>query len=224
MNDDAQPARTFTRHWLFSKGSWRLFRNWFGCAWPLWLLLGGIVVALILARLCPVEWPVRFRIAGVLLQFAGLVLIIRGFSNLRAAFEHGGYLTAIWKSLRQLGRVFYRRTKHVSGGGTFNVPISANFKGQLTDANATLEHRIEVLEKGLAELHKKQREAQRAMNKRLDELAQQSERSHREINIKVEDLHLGGLTLELVAVLWLMAGMVLATLPDYAAALLGLAG
>jgi hypothetical protein len=213
VNDEAQSR--VVRRYLWSAGSLRLLRRWVRDAWPLWLLVGGFAVAIGLAVLSAVAWSDRLRVAGVLLQGGGLVLIIRGFNKLRVEFKHDGFLVEIGKSIRQLGRVFYRKTHHLAADGIVSGSASISGTGRLTSGEPpTLEQRVKTLEDDVKKFRGEQSEAHQEIDERLNSLTHETRRNHDTLRKQLEHTHLSGLTAELVAVVWLLAGMVLATLAD----------
>jgi hypothetical protein len=121
---------------------------------------------------------------------------------------------------RRIGRIFGRR-RDVMVTATGNLQFSGSLSARLKigrGPNWSVEQRLESLERGFDQMqnftYKLQDDFQKEIDLRKSAIA--AERADREkyiaeIRLQVKELAVGGIQLQIVGILWLLCGVVLAT-------------
>jgi hypothetical protein len=186
------------------------------------------ITASLVSRALAKPWEFTLRTTGGLLQVVGVLSVAVGIRKLRRSFGLGPVSAEIlgefWAWLvefgRRIGRIFGRR-RDVMVTATGNLQFSGSLSARLKigrGPNWSVEQRLESLERGFDQMqnftYKLQDDFQKEIDLRKSAIA--AERADREkyiaeIRLQVKELAVGGIQLQIVGILWLLCGVVLAT-------------
>lgn len=185
------------------------------------LLLPTFIVVECVAVSVNNGWPLAsaLTVAGFLIGLSGLLLVALGLSRTRRLFGRPSHLSRF----RAWGRdavglvVEGRRVIAVAAAtGAFSVAGSAS--AEFTIQRRTLEGRIEELERRATAVERKIEEVRAEATRRLEETRAAMLNEDTEIRTSVaalskrlEEFSVGGLDLEFMGLVWLMAGSGLST-------------
>ena len=195
------------------------------------VVLCSFITALLVSRVVSLADPGEFtlRTTGGLLQVFGVLSVALGIRKLRRAFGLGPVRAEILSELRAWVAEVGRRIARMFGRGR-DVTITANASLRMADAllsargkigrgaNLSVEQRLEFLERGFDEIqdltYKLQDDRQKEIDLRIAAIA--AERADREKQIaevrsQIKELAVGGLQLQILGIVWLLFGIVLAT-------------
>ena len=206
------PSITHVWNWL------RAIGRWFAEFKHLWLALLVCVVALVVALRPPATEP-TIRLTGLALQLLGIGTVAWGIAEARALFGHPSTISVARSWLvrfPQLG------PKTVSASINITLPgLRASMRGYAThgpEPNATLDARVEVLEKNIAGVNERLDQTQREMDDQFRDakaaLKQAEEiwfAEGRAIHEKLEATGTGGVHISAIGALWLFVGVTLST-------------
>ena len=187
-----------------------------------------LLFALLASRVLPGNPDDQLRYAGLALQLLGVGTVAYLLRDKRTTFNRKGFLDLLkeWVSARPQFRP-KSITLQVSGA----AHATSSGAGRLSiwrraPADATLEKRLETLEANLEQLHEDHSEVTSGLRKasaRLaDELSAEKrtrEEADRATNDKLEKFGAEGIHVEATGLVWLVAGIVLATIPSELAAM-----
>jgi hypothetical protein len=172
-------------------------------------------------------------------QYAGHVLSlltapVMAFDILQRRRDFGRpTIVATLRSLVRRAIGAFRKPRSISLQGTLGgigvAAGTATVKAAGSTAPATLEQRLGDLERDVRDLRAETRSAADGLSRRIDTLdsSLQRERHERQegetrITKRIEDVAVGGIPLELVALTWVTIGTVFSIIPEQIAALLAL--
>ncbi len=195
----------------------------------MWLV--ALIVSSILgtaSRLSLIRADNFLRYCGLMLQLAGMLTVVFGLRDKGRLFERPSLVASVRRWLQRRPRWgAMPQTVMVAGTGSFSLSGSARLSvWHGVPADASLEARMHALEANVATLREEYdqntQECHEAMKKTNDALT--SERRERQATVgrlqeQVEKLGAGGLHLELMGVVCLFLGVVLATISKELAAL-----
>ncbi len=204
---------------------WKRFENWLRAV-KAWLLearhvLFATIVAL--AALCVIlggnETAIRW--AGMVLQLLGIGTVILGIEKTREFFGHPSTIASLWRWLKRFPPLG-GRTHTISMDG--NMPsMSGSARGYVSaraDPNASIESRVEVLEKNIERLHERINTTESEMDSRfrmqkqeLKEEKNARESEDQKIFAKLEATKLGGVHISAIGAIWLFVGVILSSIP-----------
>jgi hypothetical protein len=187
-----------------------------------------VVAAPIVASFC---WPHEYflRYAGLFLQFLGILTVAWGIWKTRELFGHPSFLMRIREWLRRFppygGRTMTASARAVvTGAASARASVRRGIP-----PNATLEQRIEVLERNLQlvddELSQTQKEVEEGLRKRSDAIEREAKiraQSDQELRERLTATATGGLDISAMGALWLLVGVIMSTIPAELAGLLQL--
>jgi hypothetical protein len=189
-----------------------------------WLLVTVPVLALILPALATSSVEYRNRWTGFLLQVAGLLLVAWGIRSTRRLFGRPGLGTQLWEWYLNLLTATVSIPKHrtASISGSASIRISGHGTGTVSWGTAprTVEEKLQDLERDIAALRTYVNEQSTALGKRLnaaeataaeESAARQAETAS--LRAVLEAQSTGGLTLELIGLVWLLLGAALSSFP-----------
>lgn len=201
---------------------WRWTRNVFRWIWVEWWVvwLGILIPAgtfLIVWLLCS-RIESTIRITGMFLQLGGFVTVLYGLDGRWRSLKHLGFFGVLGDKFSRFPR--RSTTIHVKGAGIGVSAIAGmTARGRLgVRENATIEQRVNVLEKNFDSL-----------DREVDKLTQSTEQRHKEIESKLRDeisereqgdqklsesitqTLVQGVSVELLGVWFFMVGIVMAT-------------
>lgn len=187
-------------------------------AWHLWLALFLILIVIFPCLKYGFSEP-RIRIAGLLLQLAGLFTVVWGIQKTRMLFGRPDSLSVVrqWFSIflpcwRQAVSGEVNSTMPVfTGQGRANAAASAN-------SDATIETRVDKLEENISHINDRITQTQKEIDDRFQTQVDLLETEQETRRRQVEDLRamlemseIGGLRISLVGALWLFVGAILGT-------------
>ena len=186
------------------------------------LLIAALVTAGAVAVACQSSFdPQVFAVTGLVLQLAGLLTVAYGLGRVRRDFGIEGDFEMVWKKLRQLlGSKPPVGPDTTSGrlGGTL-PDVRGDLKGTV---GATFEQRVAALEERAARLGDALRDVSSKLNSQAaaQQAALAEERSQREqqdqaLQNTLKETATGGLHIETAGLVWLMFGIIYATVPDW---------
>jgi hypothetical protein len=200
-------------------------------AWPLWLAIGGIALSVSTGRMFSKELSETVRYAGTALQVLGLATVAYGLSQTRQLFGRPSLRSNICGWFRKLAEAFVAPkpvSLQVSNGVIASVGLDAQLV-RVAGEEASLEHRVSVLEKNLNqlrdELNANKKEFQqkiKTIRERIDSETQERRTEDEQTAKRIEELAVGGIHLEIVGLWWLFFGIVGTSIPDEIAAVLRL--
>lgn len=212
---------------------WHALRDWIRDGKHLWRWLGIAAVICAAAYFFPVtlfgwaaELADRVRWAGLLLQFAGLWTVAIGLGESRRLFNKEPIWRATVGWISRFRYVFVLRNPvtHIIEHQGLTVSTSVAMDALVTRANRTPEERIAELERSVTEIRDKLGSQIGALrsdtDKSLEEERRERAEHDRRIGEQVETAVIGGIHLELSGLFYLIFGILLATIPGEAAALL----
>jgi len=168
-------------------------------------------------------WPQEdvIRYAGLGLQLAGIGTVWWGIRETRKLFDHPSFL-------KQVAHWWGERPRY--GGRVIAVGMSATaaavgsargFAWNVTGSAATLDQRIEALEKNLERVRddlsgfqKKTEDDVRKQEHAIKQEQQARRRADQEIQEKLKATETGGLHISAMGAVWLLAGVAMGTIPD----------
>jgi len=197
----------------------RAHRAWLWESRFFWLtVLGAVGVPVAVLVWWPYEHIIRY--AGLGLQVAGILTVWWGIRETRKLFEHPTF----WM---QAGEWFRRRPRYggrvVAGEGS--AAAAAGAFGRTTvwshaSSGATLEQRLEVLEKNLQSVRDdlsgfqtKTEEDIRRHDQAIREEQQARDSADQEIRKKLKSTETGGLHISAMGAIWLLVGVIMGTIP-----------
>lgn len=225
-------ARARLRATVVKAGSWvqthrrktaAFFRGlppWLWDSRYFWLtVLGAFIVPVVVLVWWPQENCIRYT--GLVLQLAGIGTVWLGIRETRKLFKHPTF----WQQARAW---FSRRPRY--GGRVIAVgalmAASASVAGRMSVStsprpDATLEERMAVLERNLAyvrddltRFQNKTEEDIRRQEQAIKQEQQERSKDVQELNEKLKGAETGGLHISAMGALWLLAGVIMGTIPD----------
>ncbi len=184
---------------------------------PLWLII-LLILSPIFLFIIGVTEP-RIRYLGLFLQIVGLVIVAQGLLNIWSKFDRPG----LWATIKEgwARGPWHVRTRYVELAGTSNSMSSG--AGYITTGvrpDASPEERLAALEENVNQLHKDfanlagRFDTEGAkLHEVIKQEQDQRESTDEDIKSTLEDLAVGGLHLEAVGLVYLIFGLILATIP-----------
>lgn len=198
----------------------RALAHWLSEFRRVWITGGAVVLILGVALFLPICQDTALRWSGMLTELLGISTVVIGLDAKRRLFKLPSFLEDALSWVQR--RPKWKPTPIVIEVKTADsIELSSSLRASLwrgTPEGAALEDRITALEQNLQTVRKEQSE----IEKRLDHDLQQAltiEKQERETadgNLKrtLEDLGAGGIHLEAMGIIWVMAGVVLATISN----------
>jgi hypothetical protein len=193
------------------------------------LLFGGIAVAF-LVTMPRDNLSDQLRTTGGVLELWGLVAVGWGITARRSEFGVPSVFREIGQEIRdglapalqRLQKLLGKKKSHrlIAGHASFGVSASVGEVEArvIPGPNSSVERRVELLERDVAELYKKVRTikdglAAEIADRKADVLAEADKRTKadEELAAQLKGLAVGNVRLEIVGVVWLLVGVVLAT-------------
>jgi len=189
-------------------------------AWPGWLPLVGIVVAIGLSLAISSNGSDPIRYAGTILQELGLVTVAIGFTHRWKLFKQPSVLenTRVW--FGQLAAAFISRKKPLTTQPmASNLNMAADIaRVVITEPNASLDRRVTLLEEQLNGLRDETKKAENAIRSEFIATIEQEQRKREtegaEISRQIKKVAVGDLNLEFVGLVWLALGVFGASIPE----------
>lgn len=183
-----------------------------------WLALGVIAAALIVA-LRPHTPEYVIRLTGLVLQLLGIGTVIWGISETRALFGHPSFAS---KAKSWLEHFPLRRKNVVLVAGAASISAATSkgrgFVTQGAGPNATIETRVDALEKNISLIHKRisgtEKEMDEEFRKATEALKNEEKTRQAEDNAlhkKLEATGTGGVHISAIGASWLCVGVALST-------------
>lgn len=210
-----------------ARGLWRWLkegRHWLGA-------LGVLGLGWALPLLWAPTPEAHMRWTGAFLQVAGVGTVAYGLSKTRALFDKPPVWESLVEWLKRLPTVL-RGPRTISGSAHLTMaPGSLSARGFVSSpslsSDASLEDRIAALEEKHKELERQLHEVRGHIDERAQEIEDQLSEEQRareaadeRVNQRIEEASIGGLHLEVIGLVWLIVGILCASLPDEIAALL----
>lgn len=202
---------------------------WLAKAWPAWLALAVIGIALVISLWLYAAEPV-IRWAGLVLQLMGIATVIWGIAKTRAFFELPTFIGEIkdWLcSFPLLRRPQMIKPESIPSSEAFGN-LSRLSPGLHVPRADTSEARLEAIEKDVKSFHDRIGDTQKEMDvkfqKTTDELKRE-EKLRQEVVSAVRDelkeSHTGSMHISAMGASWLFVGVILSTaakeIAEYAA-------
>ncbi len=207
---------------------WRVLSGVLRNAWPAWLALGGVALAVIVGLSVSPCRPVALRWGGMLLQMMGLGTVAFGLYDIRRQFGRPPLRESLLAYFRQLLSAFMPPkpiTATFSATAADTVVAGEGVADRLVSSGAPLEERISALKADLDRLRGELDTKTRMLRERIDGVRESLNRETEERQVadgsmarKIEDVAVGGLKLEGVGLFWLWLGVLGTSIPDYLAA------
>ncbi len=193
---------------------------WLLKAWLAWLAIAVLGLSLVV----PLLWigtADSLRYSGLFMQLLGLGTVAIGIRDTRRMFGKPSMLELFRRWHRNIP-IFGPKVIQMSGSAPLNITESAKahvWRG--SGKNPTLESRLEAAEANLGELYgrlnrfesESNHEIRKIVSKLRAESAERKEQD-RQLHHKIEVASADGLHLAAVGVVWLMAGVILSTIPQ----------
>lgn len=198
--------------WLFVQGA----KGWIALV-P---ALAPIVLFLAIPSLRGTGGVDLLRYAGMVLQLMGIGTVAYGLRQIRRQFQCPSLFASVIEWLNIRPKLLPRSAIH-GAGAAFTASSTLEAHGRVkAGPNSSIEHRVEVLEQELDDLHRQVSGMSTTI--RGCQAALQDERTSREntdiqLGKRLEESMVGGLHLEFTGVLWLFVGVILGTVPDHIA-------
>ena len=187
----------------------------------LWATLAIIVIACLLGDWLgcargEARWQ-RLPYSGLLLEWLGVLAAAYGVATKIEIITGKGFFEHLLVSLG------FRGVNLIVGSGNLKMEgMDVELQGKVTlPKDATFEDRIERLERmlddainGLSNLRKDFRKENKALEKKLLSEIDNVKNELQEVKRDSEDAHTRGAGLELAAVVWILFGLTLATVPE----------
>jgi hypothetical protein len=198
-------------HWL-SEG-WRVFV-------PMLLTTSVLVVASLLSQGVA---ELLLRYCGLAFQVLGILTVVVGLREKLHLFNRPGFTGEIRRWIERRPR-WRPRTQTIIvtgiGGVTMTGGATVSAHGTVSPASS-LEIRVAALEAGITALREDLVETKRALDDSISQVKETVGVERRErravvkaLRVQLEGLGAGGVNIEVMGVMWLLAGVVLATVPD----------
>ena len=198
------------------------FTAWLVMARALWVSLGVMLFVLAITYLLPLALEKRVRIGGLVLELAGISVVVIGLNEKLRLFNHPTLVGQLRSWLA--GYPSFKPRHHVIEAAAGSIGIagcSASSSVWSNSANQSAEARLDTLERNVTRL----REDQETLSKQFQgetrkcELAISEERRARtevdkELRSLIEEFGVGGAHLEAIGVSWLLVGATLATISE----------
>ncbi len=208
-------------------------RRWIAGGCPLWrafflVAVFGFVPYFALPLLLPTDPADRLRVSGALMQVIGILSVIVRLDRSRQLFDRPGLLKTFTSWMSLLKPIFKHPTPKVIKVGCATVKVEA-LPGRALKApgkNAPLVERVAHLEKRLPEIEQACVKALTELRRELSKAVQGEQRRRKEedalLGKQIEEATIGGIHIDMAGVMLLIVGVVLGTVPDFVATLLGL--
>lgn len=203
---------------MFSTARVKVIGPWLWEMKYLWLALGVNFVALAIALRPHTSEPV-IRLTGLGLQILGIGTVAWGISETRALFGHPS-LVGKWRKWLARFPLLRQNTVLAVGSGSL-VMSGGKVRGYGTvgpGPNASIESRVDVLEKNVKSIHERisatQNEMDEEFQKTASELKNEAEARKSEddaIRKQLEATGTGGVHISAIGASWLFVGVVLST-------------
>jgi hypothetical protein len=197
--------------------------------WPVWVTvavsLGTFPLSWLIAAALSSQHLVTdtSRYAGTFLQVFGIFTVAHGIRKTKQLFGRPPMWSVTKQWFARIRAAF--SAPHVisaTGISSGGAVMSGRARGVMTPGPDTpLDQRVSFLEKGLAdlrdeldatnrELHQRVDKAKADLDKEALERRDEAQRTRRQL----EDLAVGGISIALMGLVWLLVGVVAASLPD----------
>lgn len=190
-------------------------------AWPLWFGVAGLIAPVMLSVTLIQEREAAFRVSGTVLQALGLSTVAIGLGKVRRLFDRppiGTRIAAWFRHLLAAFRPAGTITGHLEGA----IETSSALSARLTlgvPPGAPLHRRITVLERNLEALRKEFDSSTRSLEKAISELRNltqtgldKQQTATSTVDLRLAEFAVGGIQLEAMGLLWLLAGVIAGTL------------
>ena len=203
---------------------WKRSRNWLKAlrAWlseASYILTAVLIAFVIIWFLSSSETTIRW--AGMILQLLGIGTVILGIEETRRLFGRPNTIASSWHWLKRFPPF---------GGRTITASIHATRSGRSAsgrgympakiDPNASIESRVEILEKNIERLHERISTTESEMDSRFRTQKQEleaeknsRESEDRKVLAKLEATELGGVHISAMGAIWLFFGVILSSIP-----------
>jgi hypothetical protein len=192
-----------------------LFRD----AWQFWVTILVLIVLVLLPHVTWADSETWRRRSGILLQFAGLVTVAVGIYQTRRLFGREPVSVGLKRWLTNLKSAWLMPPHRLSGhGGTFRVigTGSMTLTGHAPTLISTMEDRVKAVEAEVNALQKRLTQFMADSTKRNEEIQKavpeegaNRERGEKAVRLLIEEQAAGGLHLEIMGLVWLLAGTVI---------------
>jgi hypothetical protein len=199
-------------------------------AWRLWLFLAFTAVILWLPTYITDDRAASTRWSGITFELIGLIVVAYGIHDTRQLFGKPGLWTYARRWFARLRGVFRRPillSAHGIGSAFASGSLSVEGSGHVARREPTLEERVQHLEARLTSLDARFTTLDDRLSEEVTELRQSHqeevqarERKDREIAELLDRYSTGGLNLDVIGLVWVAVGSVLAGFPGEIADLL----
>ena len=189
--------------------------HWMLSAWPVWVAAGVPALLLLPLLWCSFASPEKqLQITGGVLQVLALMIIIHGLNTLRKAFrpDEQGFGGAIAASLKRLVSILNPFPAIHGGLGAIELgDDKVHIHGTGGAPPVQIEDRVAKIEKEMVEIRGQIFDLKKTAQVSARKLSEQITDSCQGVWERIANTHLKGLAPELIAVIWLIFGLVLAT-------------
>jgi len=191
---------------------------WLAEARYVWLALAVSIAALVIALRPGTTEPV-IRLTGLALQILGIGTVAWGISETRALYGH----KPLFAVARGWIERFPLRSRNIvlSAAGIASATAFGRARGHVTHGtppNATVDQRLDALEKNIGALHDRIGATQKELDEEVSKLktsvseeARQREQEDKENRKLTEMTATGGVHISATGAVWLFVGVVLST-------------
>ena len=182
-----------------------------------WLSMSIIALALVIA-FGPFSSEPIIRLTGLVLQLMGIGTVAWGISETRALFGHPSYETKIKEWFDRFPLVQRNHVINLASISSSAVVWKARVYGTHGPTSATIDSRVEALEKNVTAIHERITQTQNEMDdeirksaialKREETLRQEADTA---IRNKLEATGTGGVHISAIGASWLLVGVILST-------------
>ncbi|WP_169981413.1 ABC transporter C-terminal domain-containing protein [Tautonia rosea] len=199
-------------------------------AWPLWWVIFGVLGAFMISCFLANDSVTVFRYAGLLLEIFGLGLVVIGLDHIRQQFGKEPFRASITKWFLSWRAVF-TGPEPVQITGKLGTLFTENATANLSMhgyKDQTIEERLETLEGDIkrlqGELNNKTEQLKQeiaSVKADFDEKIENTIKIIDDVDSRVKDYAVGGMGLEVVGLVWISLGIILASIPDELGMLFG---
>jgi hypothetical protein len=201
---------------------WRALGRAIAEARPAWLCLAGVVASWLIGWFCYWRFSpgcsAAIRYAGTALQILGLLSVALGLYHMRKLFPRRtrGWFGRLVQAFRRPKPVSYQAS--AEGGLILGGKARVRYR---VGPGASLEDRLRVLEGHLEQLEGEMGTEFQDMKEQVTKLQNSLGRETKERSAaddgtarQIEEVAIGGLHLEVVGLVWLILGVLGASIPD----------
>ncbi len=196
-----------------------------------WSALGLPVLGLLLITSFQCDASTSWLYLGLLLQLTGIALVAKGIADTRRRFGKPSLAMRVRTWATAVVRAATRKRRYVLAAGTARFGMSAHgtISVASTRSKQTLKQRVAALEQAEREVRKAiqalkvdLKSAEKAIAAGLEDERNKRTEEVNKVRTLIDEHAAGDLSLDVVAVIWLLVGTIATTIPDHLPMLFGM--